>query len=256
MMAQVRHLVLNTSDMQSMTTICFDRPLPRQSRGDFSELRKAKGSLPWSLHFMPPPRIPLSSASLGRRRHHDQRYSSTRSGSSSPDSDSDTSDTETDSSDSTYSSSTSSITSQEAAKSSDLSPATKRTFALIIALFLLVAFALLLITATDDRSSASPPASEETAATRTTQIPTKTSPSSTATETDSKPIDTLKPLGVSRAFPEKLRGVNLGSLFILEPVRLSALLRYTKIWKAELDLSQLRSGWQEKLGRLYVPLLP
>lgn len=217
MMVQVRHLVLYTSEMQSMTTISFDRPLPHQSRGDFSELRRAKVSLHWPLHFMPPPRIPLSSASLGRRRHHDPRYSSTRSHSSSSDSESDTSDTDTESSDSTYSSSASSTTSREAAKSSDLSPATKRTFALVIALFLLVAFALLLITATDDKPSPLSSTIEQSNTSRKTTTPTKTSSPSTATETDSKPVDTSKPLGVSRALPEKLRGVNLGSLFILEP---------------------------------------
>ncbi|GAA5827835.1 hypothetical protein JCM5353_005660 [Sporobolomyces roseus] len=165
---------------------------------------------------MPPPRRLLTSRSLGRRPRHDQRYSSTHSDSTSSDSDSDTSDTDTNSSDSTDSSTTS-TTSREEAESKDLSPATKRAFAIIIGLFLLIAFALLLVTATDDPAPPSPTPSKQPTVSRTITAPTKSTSPATAKETAAKPIDTSRPLGVSRALPEKLRGVNLGSLFILEP---------------------------------------
>lgn len=183
---------------------------------------------------MAPPRRLLTSRSLGRRSRHDQRYSSTHSDSASSDSDSDTSSTDTDSSGSTNSSNTS-TSSREEAESKNLSPATKRAFAIIIGLFLLVAFAVLLVTATDDKDPPPPTPSKQPTTSRTTPILTKTGSSSTAKETASKPIDTSKPLGVSRALPEKLRGVNLGSLFILEPV---SRIFFTRLvdFEAELDI--------------------
>ncbi|GAA5879786.1 hypothetical protein JCM16303_004177 [Sporobolomyces ruberrimus] len=156
-------------------------------------------------------------ASSLSHRHRSQRYipahrdpesGSTSSASGSDDSD-DSSSTSSASNSSTEYSSDEELEEQPPGS---LSNTTKRIFAVIITLFLVVAFVLLFKTATE-------PAASSNTSTRPTNTPSEPSSSREI----STPSPSLAPPSatnasrVSRILPEKLRGVNLGSLFILEP---------------------------------------
>ncbi|GAA5956871.1 hypothetical protein JCM3765_006624 [Sporobolomyces pararoseus] len=148
----------------------------------------------------------------------------------------DNSDSTSNSSDSIYSDDDSSLQT-----SSDSSKTKKKIFAAIAVSIVLVGLGVLFHTAEDttrqERLSTSSPSFSSTQTTVSSSSPASSTSSTPTPSTDSKT------LGVSRALPTKLRGVNLGSSLIAEFWMLNATVE-------KLGCSGMRSEWEcnEKNG--------
>ncbi|GAA5895682.1 uncharacterized protein JCM6883_001587 [Sporobolomyces salmoneus] len=176
-----------------------------------------------------------------RGRHHG-RYSSTTSDSSDEDTDSSSTSDNSDSS-SSSSSSVSEYSDDEDHSTSGLSKSLRRVLVAVVLFLLLIALVVLFGIATENSELANfDKPTHSTSSSRTSRVSSSTRASTT--QTSSPPAATCsKALKVSRALPEKMRGVNVAYLFIIEPWMMP------ETW-AKLDCGDLRSEWDcnEKNG--------